>query len=234
MAQSPSYIRGRDNTEFQTDYKMIEGLIGRKVGMTQMFLDDGTLSAVTVIEVGPCFVVQKRTSEKDGYEAIQIGFEEVKPQRVGKPLLGHFKKAGIPPVRFLREFGILDGKADDYKSGDMVKMDIFKEGDIIDVTGKSKGKGFAGVMKRHGFQGQPDSHGGMSHRKPGSVGQHSYPARVWKGLKMAGHMGAERVTMQGLRIAKVDPEKNLVIVKGSVPGPDDGMVILKHTTRGRK
>ncbi len=213
---------------------MIEGLIGRKIGMTQMFLDDGTLSAVTVIEAGPCFVVQKRTSGEDGYEAIQIGFEEVKPQRATKPILGHLKKAGVPPVRFLREFRIINGKTDDYKSGDVVKADIFKEGDIIDVTGKSKGKGFAGVMKRHGFQGQPDSHGGMSHRKPGSVGQHSYPARVWKGLKMAGHMGAKRVTMQGLRVVKVDPERNLVIVRGSVPGPDNGMVILKHTTRGRR
>ncbi|MER3446204.1 MAG: 50S ribosomal protein L3 [Candidatus Dadabacteria bacterium] len=213
---------------------MIEGLIGRKVGMTQMFLDDGTLLAVTVIKAGPCFVIQKRTSEKDGYEAVQIGFEEVKPQRATKPILGHFKKAGVPPVRFLKEFRILNGKANDYKSGDVVKANIFKEGDILDVTGKSKGKGFAGVMKRHGFQGQPDSHGGMSHRKPGSVGQHSYPARVWKGLKMAGHMGAKRVTMQGLHVVKVDAEKNLIIVKGSVPGPDNGMVILKHTTRGRR
>ncbi len=213
---------------------MIEGLLGRKIGMTQIFLDDGTVSPVTVIEAGPCFVVQKRTSGEDGYEAIQIGFEEVKPQRATKPILGHLKKAGVPPVRFLREFRILNGKADDYKSGDVVKADVFKEGDIIDVTGRSKGKGFAGVMKRHGFQGQPDSHGGMSHRKPGSIGQHSYPARVWKGLKMAGHMGAKKVTMQGLRVVKVDPEKNLVIVRGSVPGPDNGMVILKHTTRGRR
>jgi large subunit ribosomal protein L3 len=212
---------------------MIQGLIGRKVGMTQVFLQDGTLAAVTLIETGPCFVVQKRTLEKDGYEAIQIGFEKVKPQRVRKPGLGHFKKAGIPPVGFLMEFRILKGAVDDYKPGDIVKADIFKEGDIVDVTGKSKGKGFAGVMKRHGFKGQPDSHGGMSHRKPGSVGQHSYPARVWKGIRMAGHMGAERVTMQGLRVVKVDPEKNLVIVKGSVPGPDSGIVILKHTTRGR-
>jgi large subunit ribosomal protein L3 len=212
---------------------MIEGLIGRKIGMTQMFLEDGSLAAVTVIEAGPCFVTRKRTSERDGYEALQIGFEEIKPQRATKPLLGHFKKAGIPPVRFLREFKVLKGNVEDYKSGHIVKVDVFKEGDLIDVTGNSKGKGFAGVMKRHGFQGQPDSHGGMSHRKPGSIGQHSYPARVWKGIKMAGHMGAERVTMQGLRVVKLDLEKNLVVVKGSVPGPDSGMVILKHTTRGR-
>ncbi|OGE20964.1 MAG: 50S ribosomal protein L3 [Candidatus Dadabacteria bacterium RBG_19FT_COMBO_40_33] len=212
---------------------MIEGLIGRKVGMTEVFLEDGTLIAGTVIKAGPCFVVQKRSLERDGYEAIQIGFEEVKPHRETKALLGHFKKAGIPPVRILMEFEVLKGKVDDYKSGDVIKADIFKEGDIIDISGTSKGKGFAGVMKRHGFSGQPDSHGGMSHRKPGSIGQHSYPARVWKGIKMPGHMGAERVTMQGLRVIKVETEKDIVLVKGSVPGPDGGLVILKHTTRGR-
>jgi len=213
---------------------MIEGLIGKKIGMTEVFLEDGTVVVGTVIKAGPCFVVQKRSTEKDGYEAIQLGFEEVKPQRLTKPLLGHFKKAGVPPLRFLREFGVLKkGSVDDYKPGDMVKADIFKEGDIIDVTGTSKGKGFAGVMKRHGFAGQPDSHGGMSHRRPGSIGQHSFPARVWKGVKMAGHMGAERVTMQGVRVVKVNPEKNVIIIKGSVPGPDGGMLVLRHTTKGR-
>jgi large subunit ribosomal protein L3 len=212
---------------------MIEGLIGRKVGMTEIFLEDGTQVPATIIEAGPCFVVQKRDLEKDGYEAIQIGFEQVKPQRETKSLLGHFKKAGIPPVRFLVEFGILNGKVDDYKSGDVIKADVFKTGDVIDITGTSKGKGFAGAMKRHGFSGQPDSHGGMSHRKPGSIGQHSYPARIWKGIKMPGHMGAEKVTMQGLRVIKVDPQKHLVLVKGSIPGPDGGLLILKHTRRGR-
>src|SRR3972149_6799924 len=150
---------------------MIEGLIGRKVGMTEVFLEDGTLIAGTV------------------------------------------KKAGIPPVRILMEFEVLKGKVDDYKSGDVIKAEIFKEGDIIDISGTSKGKGFAGVMKRHGFSGQPDSHGGMSHRKPGSIGQHSYPARVWKGIKMPGHMGAERGTMQGLRGIKVETEKDIGLVK---------------------
>ncbi|GBD37811.1 50S ribosomal protein L3 [bacterium HR37] len=212
---------------------MIEGLIGRKIGMTQFFLEDGTVVVATVIKAGPCFVVQKKTAEKDGYESVQLGFEEVKPQRVTKPLLGHFRKAGVPPLRFLREFRLLDGSLDDYNPGDVVKVDIFKEGDIVDVTGKSKGRGFAGVMKRHGFSGQPDSHGGMAHRRPGSIGQHSFPARVWKGLRMAGHMGAETVTVQGLKVVKVDPERNLIMVKGSVPGPDGGMVIIKHTTKGR-
>lgn len=212
---------------------MIEGLIGRKIGMTELFLDDGTVVVATVIKAGPCFVVQKRNMERDGYEAVQLGFEEIKSQRLTKPFLGHLKKAGIRPLRFLREFRVGKGNIDDYKTGDLVKADIFKDGDIVDVSGTSKGKGFAGVMKRHGFAGQPDSHGGMSHRKPGSIGQHSYPARVWKGIRMPGHMGAERVTMQGVRVVKVDNEKDLVMVKGSVPGPDGGMVIIKHTTKGR-
>lgn len=213
---------------------MIEGLIGKKVGMTEVFLEDGTVVVGTVIKAGPCFVVQKRSADKDGYEAIQLGFEEVKPQRLTKPLLGHFKKAGVPPLRFLREFGVLKkGGVDEYKPGDVVKADIFKEGDLIDITGTSKGKGFAGVMKRHGFAGQPDSHGGMAHRRPGSIGQHSFPARVWKGLGMAGHMGAERVTVQGVRVVKVNPEKDIIIIKGSVPGPDGGLLVLRHTTKGR-
>ncbi|MGH7793077.1 MAG: 50S ribosomal protein L3 [Thermodesulfobacteriota bacterium] len=212
---------------------MIEGLIGRKIGMTELFLHDGTFVVATVIKAGPCFVVQKRNAEKDGYEAIQLGFEEVKPQRITKAILGHLKRAGTGPLRFLREFKVLDGNIDDYRTGDLVQADIFKDGDIVDISGTSKGKGFAGVMKRHGFAGQPDSHGGMSHRKPGSIGQHSYPARVWRGMKMAGHMGAGRVTMQGVRVVKVDPEKDLLLVKGSVPGPNGGMVIIRHTTKGR-
>jgi large subunit ribosomal protein L3 len=201
--------------------------------MTEIFLNDGTVVVATVIKAGPCFVVQKRNMERDGYEAVQLGFEEIKSQRLTKPFLGHLKKAGIRPLRFLREFKVGKGNIDDHKTGDLVKADIFKYGDIVDVSGTSKGKGFAGVMKRHGFAGQPDSHGGMSHRKPGSIGQHSYPARVWKGMKMPGHMGAERVTMQGVRVVKVDNEKDILMVKGSVPGPDGGMVIIKHTTKGR-
>jgi len=212
---------------------MIEGLIGRKVGMTELFLGDGTVVVDTIIKAGPCFVVQKRNMEKDGYEAVQLGFEELKTQRLTKPVMGHFKKAGMRPLRFLKEFRILSGKMDDYHTGDLVKTDIFKNGDIVDVSGTSKGKGFAGVMKRHGFAGQPDSHGGMSHRKPGSIGQHSYPARVWKGLKMAGHMGADRVTVQGAQVVMIDIERDLLMVKGSVPGPDGGMVVIRHTRRGR-
>ncbi len=212
---------------------MIEGLIGRKVGTTEKFLDDGMLSVVTVIKAGPCYVVQRRERERDGYEAVQLGFEEVKPQRVTKPMLGHFKKAGLPPLRVLREFAVLGGDYDAYNVGDPVGVEIFSVGDKVDVTGKSKGRSFAGGMKRHGFAGQPDSHGGMAHRRPGSIGQHSYPAKVWKGQRMAGHMGNTTVTVQGLRVVGVDEERGLLLVRGSVPGPNGGLVIVKHTTKGR-
>ncbi len=209
---------------------MINGLIGKKIGMTEIFLDDGTVVISTVIEAGPCFVVQKKTADKDGYEAVQIGFEGVKPQRVSKPLLGHFKKAGVPPLRHIIEF---DPEGEDYNLGDTIDAGIFKEGDIIDVVGNSKGKGFSGTMKRHNFRGQPASHGGMAHRRPGSIGQASYPGKVWKGMKMPGQMGNERVTVQGISVVRVDAEKNVLIVKGSVPGPNGGTLIIKRTTKGR-
>jgi large subunit ribosomal protein L3 len=209
---------------------MIQGIIGRKIGMTELFMEDGTVVVCTVVNAGPCFVVDKRTVEKNGYDGIQLGFEEVKPQRVRKPVAGHFKRAGVRPFKYLYEF---KGDTEKYKAGDVITAEIFKAGDIIDVSGKSKGKGFSGVMKRHGFAGQPDSHGGMSHRKPGSIGQASYPARVWKGIKMPGQMGNKSVAMQGLQVAKVDPENNLLIVKGSVPGPRGGVLLIRHTTKGR-
>lgn len=209
---------------------MIQGIIGRKIGMTELFMEDGTVLVCTVVNAGPCFVVDKRTVEKNGYDSIQLGFEEVKPQRVRKPVAGHFKRAGVRPFKYLYEF---KGDTEKYKAGDVVTAEIFKAGDIIDVSGKSKGKGFSGVMKRHGFAGQPDSHGGMSHRKPGSIGQASYPARVWKGMKMPGQMGNKSVAMQGLQVAKVDPDNNLLIVKGSVPGPRGGVLLIRHTTKGR-
>jgi len=209
---------------------MINGLIGKKIGMTEIFLDDGTVVVSTVIEAGPCFVLQKKTVGKDGYESVQIGFEEVKPQRVTKPLLGHFKKAGVPPLRHVSEF---DPEGEDYNLGDTIDAGIFKEGDIVDVVGNSKGKGFSGTMKRHNFKGQPASHGGMAHRRPGGIGQASYPGKVWKGIKMAGQMGNERVTVQGISVVRVDAEKNVLVVKGSVPGPNGGTVIIKRTTKGR-
>ncbi len=198
--------------------------------MTELFMEDGTVVVCTVVNAGPCFVVDKRTVENNGYESIQLGFEEVKPQRVRKPMAGHFKKAGVRPFKYLYEF---KGDTEKYKAGDVITAGIFKAGDIIDVSGKSKGKGFSGVMKRHGFAGQPDSHGGMSHRKPGSIGQASYPARVWKGMKMPGQMGNKSVAMQGLQVAQVNPDKNLLIVKGSVPGPRGGVLLIKHSTKGR-
>lgn len=209
---------------------MINGLIGKKLGMTEVFLDDGTVVVSTVVEAGPCFVIQKKTADNDGYESVQIGFEEVKPQRVTKPMLGHFKKAGVPPQRHLVEF---DPEGEDYNLGDTIDAGIFNEGDAVDVVGNSKGKGFAGTMKRHNFAGQPASHGGMAHRRPGGIGQASYPGKVWKGIKMAGQMGNERVTVQGLSVVRVDPEKNLLLIKGSVPGPNGGTVIIKRTTKGR-
>ncbi len=209
---------------------MINGLIGKKIGMTEIFLDDGTVVVSTVIEAGPCFVVQKKTADKDGYEAVQIGFEGVKPQRVSKPLLGHFKKAGVPPLRHIIEF---DPEGENYNLGDTIDAGIFKEGDIVDVVGNSKGKGFSGTMKRHNFRGQPASHGGMAHRRPGGIGQASYPGKVWKGMKMPGQMGNERVTVQGISVVRVDAGKNVLIVKGSVPGPNGGTLIIKRTTKGR-
>ncbi|MEE9252936.1 MAG: 50S ribosomal protein L3 [Thermodesulfobacteriota bacterium] len=213
--------------------EMIEGLIGRKLGMTETFLDNGIVEVVTAIKAGPCYVVQMKTTGTDGYEALQLGFEELKAQRVSKPIAGHFKSAGTRPLRVLREFSLLSGDIDDYNLGDVIKADIFKDGDIVDVYGKSKGKGFAGVMKRHGFSGQPDSHGGMSHRRPGSIGQHSWPSRVWKGMKMAGHMGDRKVSVQGLTVVKVDPENDILLIRGSVPGPNGSVVVLKHTTKRR-
>ena len=209
---------------------MINGLIGKKIGMTEIFLDDGTVVISTVIEAGPCYVVQKKSAAKDGYESVQIGFEEVKPQRVSKPMLGHFKKAGVPPLRHVIEF---DPEGEEYNLGDTVDAGIFKEGDIVDVAGNSKGKGFSGTMKRHNFRGQPASHGGMAHRRPGGIGQASYPGKVWKGIKMAGQMGNERVSVQGVRVVRVDAENNVLIVKGSVPGPNGGTLIIKRTTKGR-
>lgn len=208
---------------------MIEGILGKKIGMTEYFLDNGNAVVATVIEAGPCYVLQKKTAQKDGYEAVQVGFGDAKPQRVNKPMLGHFKKAGVSPLKHIVEFSAGSG---DYNPGDEIKADVFTEGETVDVVGTSKGKGFAGAMKRHHFRGQPASHGGMAHRRPGGIGSNSYPARVWKGQRMAGHLGNERVTMQGLTVFKVDAERNLIVIKGSVPGPNGGLVIIKRTSKG--
>ena len=211
---------------------MIQGLIGKKIGMTQLFDEESVMVVATLIEAGPCYIVSKKTSDKDGYDALQIGFGEDKPQRYNKAMSGHFKKSKVPPLKILKEFRA--EKIEDYKPGDEVKADIFNSGDILDVTGISKGKGFAGTMKRYGFSGGPNSHGGMSHRGPGSIGQASYPGRVFKGIKMSGRMGGENVTVQGVKVVSVDPEKNLIVVKGSIPGPNGGTLLLKRTSKGDK
>ena len=210
---------------------MINGIIGRKVGMTQLFAEDGTVTPVTVIKAGPCVVVQTKSAQgRDGYNAVQLGFVEDKPVRlknVSKPLRGHFEKTGggTPPTRVLREFR-LTGEPE-AAIGDQIKVDVFADGDKIDVIGKSKGRGFAGTIKRHNFQRGPESHGSMNVRAPGSIGQSAYPSRVIKGTRSSGHMGDARVTVQNLTVAKVDVENNLLMVRGAIPGPNGGLVMVK-------
>ena len=216
---------------------MISGIIGRKVGMTQIFAEDGTVTPVTVIKAGPCVVVQTKTaSGKDGYNAVQLGFVEDKPiklKNVSKPMRGHFEKTGggLPPTRILKEIRLTD--APDANIGDQVKADLFADGDTIEVVGKSKGRGFAGTIKRHNFKRGPESHGSMNVRAPGSIGQSAYPSRVIKGTKSSGHMGNERVTVRGLTVAKVDADNNLIMVKGAVPGPNGSLVVVKKSVRQR-
>jgi large subunit ribosomal protein L3 len=210
---------------------MINGIIGRKVGMTQIFAEDGTVTPVTVIKAGPCVVVQTKTANgKDGYNAVQLGLVEdnpIKLKNVSKPLRGHFEKTGggVPPTRILKEIR-LDGEAD-VNVGDQVKADLFADGDKIEVVGKSKGKGFAGTIKRHNFSRGPMSHGSMNIREPGSIGQSAYPSRVIKGTRSSGHMGDDRVTVKGLTVAKVDVENNLIMVRGAVPGANGSLVVVK-------
>ena len=206
---------------------MVNGIIGKKLGMTQIFAPDGTVTPVTVIKAGPCVVVQRKTVSSDGYEAVQIGLVEDKtPKNTNKPMKGHFAKAGVPPTKILREFR-LEGTNSEAKVGDKVMVDQFAENDIIDVIGTSKGRGFAGFIKRHGFGGGRASHGSMFHRAPGSIGASAYPSRVIKGTRMAGHMGVERNTIKNLKIVKVNTEENLILVKGAVPGPTGAYVLIK-------
>ena len=203
---------------------MIRGLLGRKLGMTRLFDEKGVATATTVIEAGPCWVTQLKTNPRQGSQAVQIGYEETKPKRLTKGQLGHLKS--LPPLRRLREVPVDDPS--EVQVGDKIDVSIFNEGDLIEVTGTSKGRGFAGVVKRHGFRGGPKTHGQSDRwRAPGSIGSGTTPGRVLKGVRMAGHMGAERVTVQNLRVMKVDPTRNLVAVKGAVPGPNGGLVLLK-------
>jgi large subunit ribosomal protein L3 len=208
---------------------MKKGIIGRKVGMTQIFDDQGHAIPVTVIEAGPCVVVQKKTVDEDGYSAIQVGYRPKKAHRVNRPLMGHLRKAGKGAFYFLRELKVED--AENYEVGQEIKADIFEEGEYIDVTGYSKGKGFQGVVKRWGFAGGPGSHGSMFHGAPGSIGQCATPSKVWKNQKMPGQYGNERVTVLNLKVMKVIPEKNLILVKGAVPGSRNGLVVLRDAVK---
>ncbi|MBX7221665.1 MAG: 50S ribosomal protein L3 [Blastocatellia bacterium] len=207
---------------------MVNGLIGKKVGMTQVFGPDGTVVPVTILKAGPCVVVQKKTVTSDGYNAVQLGFVEDRPfKRVNKPMKGHFEKTGkgTPPTRILREFRV-NGEAD-IAVGATVLVDLFAENDSIEIVGTSKGRGFAGFIKRHGFGGGRDTHGSMFHRAPGSIGSSAFPSRVFPGTRMAGHMGVEQKTIKNLRIVRVDADQNLILVKGSVPGPNGGYVVIR-------
>jgi len=211
----------------------VDGIIGIKLGMTQVFAADGTSVPCTVLQAGPCVVVQRRTAQKDGYEAIQLGLVEfVKPQRVNRPMTGHFKKAGVPALRLLREFR-LEGSGDETKVGDRVLVDGFAPGEVVDVTGVSKGKGFAGGVKRWHYRGGDETHGSMFHRAPGGIGASSFPSRVWKGQHFPGHMGHQRVTAKNLRVVKVDSEENLLLVRGAVPGPQGGYLLIRKVKRGK-
>ena len=209
---------------------MQKALIGKKIGMTQIFDEKGKVVPVTVVEAGPCVVSQVKTVETDGYTAIQMGFGDIKPKHVTKPLQGHFKKADVAPKRILKEFRFDDCTA--YELGQVIKADVFETGDKVDVTGKSKGKGYAGVIKRWNFARLKESHGtGPNARHGGSMGACSSPSRVWKGKKMAGHLGAERVTVQNLAVVKIDAEDNLIAIKGAIPGANGGYVVIKDSVK---
>ncbi|MGA2362835.1 MAG: 50S ribosomal protein L3 [Candidatus Aminicenantales bacterium] len=208
---------------------MVEGLIGKKIGMSQRFDDDGNVVPVTLIQAGPCTVIQMKTREKDGYAAVQLGFVEDKgAKRPGKAQVGHFKKSGVPVVRKLQEVGCTEPA--EVKEGDQVLVDIFEVGEMIHVVGTSKGKGFAGVVKRHHFAGGGAAHGSMFHRAPGSIGASSYPSRVVKGMRMGGHMGDERVTVRNLKVVETDKDNNLLVVKGAVPGARGGYLLIRKGT----
>ena len=209
---------------------MQKAIIGKKIGMTQIFDETGKVVPVTVVEAGPCVVSFKKTVENDGYAAVQLGFGDLKPHKVNKPMAGHFKKSNVAPKRTLREFRFDD--TDAYELGQIIKADVFAAGDKIDVTGTSKGKGYAGVIKRWNFQRLKETHGsGPVARHGGSMGACSTPSRVWKGKKMAGHLGAEKVTVQNLTVVKVDAENNLIAIKGAIPGPNGGTVVIKDSVK---
>lgn len=201
----------------------MKGILGKKLGMTQVFTEDGMSIPVTVIEAGPCVVVQKKSDDTDGYKAIQLGYQPKKESRTNQPLKGHFDKAGVKPFHYLREIVVTD--TEEYEVGQEIKADVFTPGEKVDVRGTSKGKGFSGSIKRHGFAKGPASHGSRYHRGPGALAAKG-PAKVFKGRKLPGHMGHERVTVRNLEIVKTDPERNLLLVKGAVPGPRKGLLVI--------
>ncbi|MBV7294603.1 50S ribosomal protein L3 [Corynebacterium sp. TAE3-ERU12] len=211
--------------------KEVKGILGKKLGMTQVFDEDNRVVPVTVVEAGPCVVTQVRTQETDGYDAVQIAFGEIDPRKANKPQTGHFKKAGVTPRRHVAEIRTTD--ASSYEVGQTVGVDIFGEIEYVDVTGTSKGKGFAGAMKRHGFAGQGAAHGNQAaHRRVGGIGACATPARVFKGKRMAGRMGNDRVTTQNLKIQKIDADANLLLIKGAVPGVRGGLLVVKTAVKG--
>jgi len=211
---------------------MKKAILATKIGMTQIFTEDGSLIPVTVLKADPAVVTQVKTVENDGYSAVQVGFGEIREKLVNKPKKGHFAKAGVPVKRFLREFKLED--AENYKAGDEIKADVFASGDKVDVTATSKGKGFQGAIHRHGLHRGPMTHGSKYHRHAGSNGACSDPSKVFKGKKMAGHMGHVKVTVQNLEVVRVDVEKNMILVKGAVPGSKKALVMIKNTTRKTK
>lgn len=211
----------------------MKGILGKKVGMTQVFDEGGNVIPVTLVEAGPCYVTQKKTKDVDGYTAVQLGFEVVAEKRINKPEAGHFKKAGVPLLKHLREFRAKD--VSDLEVGQVIKADVFNAGDLVDVVGTSKGKGFAGVVKRHHFAGGPKTHGQSDrHRAGGSLGAGTTPGRVFKGLRMPGRMGGDRTTVANMELMIVDPERNLLAIKGAVPGAKNGLVMIKEARKTKK
>lgn len=212
---------------------MVTGIIGKKVGMTQIFDADGTVHPATVIKAGPCVVVQAKTAQTDGYEAVQLGLVEERPAKVGKPLAGHYEKAGVPPTRVRREVTLAKG-ADVPQLGAQVLASIFESGERVDVIGTGRGKGFQGVVKRHHFGGGAATHGSMFHRAPGSIGASSFPSRVVKGMRAAGRMGGRRTTVHNLKVLSVDAENNLLIVEGGIPGAPTGYLVIRKAIKAKR
>lgn len=211
----------------------MKSILGKKVGMTQIF-QKGEVVPVTVIQAGPCFVAQVKTLDRDGYAAVQLGFEETRPKRLNRPERQHLQKSDLPPLRYLREFPLGEDEVSAFSEGQSITVDIFQAGEFVDVTGTSKGKGFAGVVKRHGFAGGPKTHGQSDRtRTPGAIGACKTPGRVFKGMRMAGRMGDERVTVQNLKVVMVDPERNLLAVSGAVPGADNGLLLIQQARKTR-